>query len=93
MQSSRIAAAPRPSWGGTPGVTVSSLGTGYVGVTFPTNVSACTWIATQGTNSNNDVGADFATVRGDGNADDVGVVTWSLAGDQTDEDFDLVVIC
>lgn len=79
---------------GTPGVTAALDGPGYVAVTFPVDVSNCTWIATQGHSGGNaSVGDQFATVRGDGSADDVGVVTWTVGGAQINEDFHLAVIC
>lgn len=78
---------------GTPGATVSRVGTGDVKVTFPRDVSSCTWIATQGNPGNTFVPGLFATVRGDTNADDVQVVTYNGTGSQTDANFHLLVAC
>ena len=77
------------------GITVSRGGTGYVHVTFPQDVSNCAWIATQGfpASSLSDVPADFATVRGNGNANDVAVATYDTTGTQVDDAFHILVTC
>jgi hypothetical protein len=79
---------------GTPGVTASFVFTGVVDVTFPRDVSHCTWIATQGNPANNPVSSVFAAVRGAGSGpQDVEVVTFSDTGAQVDANFHLAVIC
>jgi hypothetical protein len=78
---------------GTAGVTANRVAQGGVEVTFPQDVSKCTWVATQGNPASSVVMSIFATVRGDGNASDVFVVTFNQAGTQTDANFHLLVLC
>ncbi|HEY2354192.1 MAG TPA: hypothetical protein VGH79_04755 [Gaiellaceae bacterium] len=77
----------------TPGVTVSSGGTGNVNVTFPRDVSGCAWTATQGNPGNTFVDHNFATVRGSGNSTQVEVITWNESGSQVNAGFHVLVTC
>jgi hypothetical protein len=79
---------------GTPGVTAVSAGAGTVNVTLPRDISACTWIATQGNPGSNVVPGDYAAVRGvPQNNHVIEVVTFDHNGLQVDANFHLAVIC
>lgn len=79
---------------GSSGVTASRPFTGECFVHMGRDVSACTWIATQGNPGSTNVPADFATVRGDSTSvNDVFVVTRDSSGANADANFHLAVIC
>jgi hypothetical protein len=77
---------------GTPGTSASRIFTGETLVTFPRDVSNCTWIATQGNPGNSTVPSAWATVRGNGEPDVVWVVTYNASGN-VDANFHLLVVC
>jgi hypothetical protein len=78
---------------GTPGTTAFRSGPGNVRVVFPRDVSNCTWTATQGNPGSTFVPGDFATVRGDGTATHVEVITYNTTATQIDVNFHIIVVC
>ena len=78
---------------GTAGVTAKRIDAGVVDVSFPRDVSKCTWIATQGNPGDSFVPGVFATVRGNGPSSVVEVVTEDTTDTQVDANFHLAAIC
>ncbi|MBW8060477.1 MAG: hypothetical protein FVQ78_09180 [Solirubrobacterales bacterium] len=73
---------------------VTRIGTGYYAVTFNRQITGCTWLATYGQPNNAGVNALWATVRGQTNTNQVGVVLRNAAGAQADGNgFHLAVLC
>ena len=80
---------------GTPGTTAQFEATGDVFVTFPRDVSNCTWIATVGNPGSTPAVPEFASVRGNSTAgpDVVQVLTWNTSGGEVAANFHLAAIC
>lgn len=79
---------------GTSGVSVERYTIGDVIVTFPRDVSTCTWVASVGQPGNEIVSPGIATVRGGEQPTQVKVVTWKATTEaQTDFNFHLIVLC
>jgi hypothetical protein len=76
-------------------VSLAREGTGFYKVKFDRNVTGCTWEATYGAPGNEAVEALWATVRGVGGSDEVGVVLWSATTKElTDgKGFTVAVFC
>ena len=83
---------------GTPGAGVKRTSAGAVAVTFPRDVSDCTWVAATGNPGNAFIADGLAGTRGTASPDAVLVVTQNVGGPtttsvQTDMNFHLIVLC
>jgi hypothetical protein len=75
-------------------VAVTRIATGFYSVTFDRDISGCTWLATYGQPNNAGVNAVWATVRGNSNPDELGVVLRNENGAQVDGNgFHVEVLC
>lgn len=77
---------------GATGVTREA--TGFYSVKFNRDITGCTWLATYGQPGFSGVNALWATVRGNTNPNELGVVLWNDAGAQADGNgFHVEVLC